>query len=186
MKKFITIFLAIFLISDLSYATGAFVGADLLFSDARHKSDTMAKASQESYGFNVGGRFDFLPLLASGELFYDNLNSSSNAFASSGDVIKLRDRYGAKVNAGFAVLPRVTPFLTLGLSNVNYRINGIASNSRNEFTPLYGVGILFDLPLGISLKAAYDYQQYYFRSPNNPAKVRTDLGVARIGVVYNF
>ena len=203
MKKFLPIFFAAFLASNYSYATGLFIGADALYSDVRHharnssttsgpNNNALTKGKQSGYGVNTGARFDLLMLLASGELFYDDLNISSNQFASStnsGDRVKVKDRYGLKLNAGFAILPKVTPFLTLGLSNTRYDINGITADSarsKNELTPLYGVGLLIDLPLGISLKAAYDYQSYRFNSPSNPAKIRTHLGVARLGIVYNF
>ena len=94
-----------------------------------------------------------------------------------------------RVDAGFAILPRVTPFVTFGVANVRYAstLNSSGqSTKQSEMSPLYGVGILFDLPYGISLKAAYDYQQFNIQYAYEGPKVRTHLGVARLGLVYNF
>ena len=72
---------------------------------------------------------------------------------------------------------------------VNYQNNVFFVNNSvhdSEVAPLYGVGVLFDLPLGITLKAAYDYQQFNMRYAESGSKIKTRLGVARIGVIYNF
>jgi opacity protein-like surface antigen len=205
MKFFLAILSALVFISSSAHATGFFVGADVLHSNGRFQaknSSTMTgsvngdvkTANQAGYGFNAGFRFDLLNFLASGEVFYDRLNSSSGSFLPNGmgggiggDHVRLSDRYGAKINAGFAIFPRITPFLTYGFAAVNYD-NGLSGVSvkKAEMTPLYGVGILFDLPLGISLKASYDYQHFNMQSAQTGAKIKADLGVAKLGVIYNF
>lgn len=206
MKKFLVIFCVTFLASTASHATGFFVGADALFANAKHQAKNSstttgpqngnAKESNEmGYGVNAGYRFDLLNLLASGEIFYDRLNTSSKGFnlangtTNNNDSIELKDRYGAKVNLGFAVLPRITPFLTYGFAKVNYDNRVLSSShslAKSEMTPLYGIGILFDLPFDISLKAAYDYQSFNMQYGESGARIRTHLGVARLGVIYNF
>lgn len=206
MKKYLVIFCAAFLISNSSQATGLFVGADALFAKSNHraknyssisgpKNGSIQDADNLNFGVNAGYRIDLLNLLVSGELFYDDLRTSSRDFESTanqinnGNSIAIKNRYGAKVNAGFAILPRITPFVTYGLTNVNYSSDVLSANNsltKSEFTPLYGLGILFDLPLGISLKASYDYQQFDMRYAQSGSKIRTHLGVAKVGVVYNF
>ena len=207
MKKFLPIFCLAVLFSTSSYATGFFIGADALFANSQHKvknlSDNLGPKNGDSvdadklnYGVNAGVRLDVLNLLASAELFYDNLQTSARNFAatnnqiSAGDSVGIKNRYGVKANAGFAILPRVTPFLTFGLANVDYSSDVLSSNSSiaksSKATPLYGVGILIDLPLGFSVKGSYDYQQFNMGYAQSGSKIRTHLGVAKLGLVYNF
>lgn len=204
MKIFSAIFCAALLLSSQSYAIGFFVGGDALLATAGHeainssttsgpKNGDVKDSDKVNFGLNTGVRLDFLNLYASGELFFDNLNTTTKSFdlnagaSNSGNEIKLDNRYGAKANAGFAIFPRVTPFLTYGLAGVNYKSN--TSNyaiSNSELTPLYGAGILVDLPLGVSLKASYDYQSFNMRYAESGAKIKTHLGVAKLGLIYNF
>lgn len=202
MKKFLTIFIATSFISASSYATGLFVGADLLQANSRHKAKNLISSSgptagevhdddRLNYGVNAGARIDVLNLLGSAEIFYDNLNLNSHSFTSAsngtGDKIEIDHRYGAKLNAGFAIAPRITPFLTLGLANVRYNSSSSAGSlARFEMAPLYGIGLLVDLPEGFSVKASYDYQNLNLHSSEVNAKYRSHLGVARVGLVYNF
>lgn len=206
MKKFSLIFAAIFLSANSANAAGFYVGADVLSANATHQAKNLSQssgpqnssgqnASKNNFGANVGFRFDPLNFYAAGELFYDNLQTSAKNFAQNsaavgeGDNVQIRSRYGAKGNVGFAILPRVTPFLTYGLTKVDYSSNVPSAGqttSKNEFTPLYGVGILVDLPLGFSLKASYDYQKFDMRYAGGASKIKTSLGVAKVGVVYNF
>jgi hypothetical protein len=206
-KTFLAIFCTATLLSNYSYATGIFIGVDALQVNARHKADNPSGSligpkdgdvidiDKSTWGANSGVRFDFLNLLASVEGFYDRLDTYSNNFystlgtRSNGDNIQFKDRYGVKANLGFAILPRITPFLTLGAAKVNYQNNVFSMNNSvhdSEVAPLYGVGILFDLPLGITLKAAYDYQQFNMRYAESGSKIKNHLGVARLGVIYNF
>lgn len=206
MKLFSILCCSAILLSSQSYATGLFVGADALFATASHRainSSTISgpkngdykDADRMNYGVNAGIRIDVLNLYASGEVFYDDLRTSSKNFQSTsnqlsiGDRIKINNRIGAKANAGFAILPRITTFLTYGLANVNYSSN-VASDhqtlSKSKLTPLYGVGLLVDLPFGITAKASYDYQQFNMQYAESGSKIRTHLGVTKLGLIYNF
>lgn len=206
MKKFIVISLFCSLFSFSANATGIFVGADLLQANSSHKArnlgggDVINNAKQDAenlnFGVNAGVRFDLLTLFASAEIFYDNLQTSATNYASSQnqinaqDVIEINNRYGAKANVGFSVFPMITPFLTYGLAKVNYSNNVFSQNSsltKTELTPLYGIGLLVDLPfLSLSVKASYDYQKIDMASAQNAVATKTNLGVAKIGVIYNF
>jgi opacity protein-like surface antigen len=138
---------------------------------------------------------DVLNLLVSGEVFYDNINASTRDFAlndgsfESQDRLKINNRYGVKANVGFAVLPRITPFITYGLASVNYSSEVPSSNlslRNSKLTPIYGAGLLVDLLLGVSLKASYDYQTFSSNHATEGVKVRSHLGIAKLGVIYNF
>lgn len=207
-KIFLTI-LALFISTSTSYATGAYIGVDALFASASHKAKNStnsvsgalngSKTSDDRFNFgaNVGVRLDVLNLLVSGELFYDDLRTSAkNVEDASGgnnpdDNIKLKNRYGVKANAGFAIFPGVTPFLTYGLTKVNYVNNLQASQDvkidKAKLTPLYGVGVLVDLPItDLSLKATYDYQNFNIRYDDPSSKIKTHLNTVKVGVMYNF
>lgn len=192
--------------ANSSFATGFFVGGDAIFGEARQEAKNSSNSSgpkngdvQDSsnlnYGINAGLRFDLLNLLVSGEAFYDNINATSRDFNlrngsfNGADSMEIENRYGLKANVGFALLPRVTPFITYGMANVRYSSVVASSNvavKNSELSPLYGVGLLIDLPLGISAKASYDYQTFSARHANNTTSSRVNLGVAKIGVIYNF
>ncbi len=198
MKIFLSAFCAAVIAASSAYATGAYVGVDGLYAQTRHKvanfssspgpqNGDVKEVDKFGYGLNAGVRFDLLNLLASAEAFYDKLDTSSKDFgaangAAAGGNVAIDNRYGAKLNLGFAILPRVTPFLTYGLANVRY--DGNVMDSKTKMSSLYGIGLLVDLPMGWSVKAAYDYQK--LNTNYAEAKVRTHLGVARLGVIYNF
>lgn len=206
MKKFLIVCATTALLSSPSYATGFFVGADLLRASAKHQAKNSSTtsgpqngeeqgANKMGYGVNAGFRFDFLTLLASGELFYDNINTSSKNFkqtsgqSSASDSIAINNRYGVKANVGFSIFPRITPFLTYGLTNISYSSDVLSNNqsiTKTELTPIYGIGLLIDLPLGISAKASYDYQQFNASYASSGSKINTHLGVAKLGLIYNF
>lgn len=207
MKKFLTAFFIAATFSSSAFATGLFVGADAIFSDSNHRVRNLSsfattengdKQGDDSvnFGVNAGVRFDLLNFMASGEIFYDNLQTEAKNFrlvSGSGSNLgntKINSRYGAKVNFGSAIFPKTTTFLTYGLTNVNYDSNLISSNqslSKDKMTPLYGAGLLVDLPFtGLSLKATYDYQRFTMKYADSSAKVRTYINVFKLGVIYNF
>lgn len=207
MKKLLATFCATFLLASSASATGFFVGADVLQASATHKASNPTNSAggpqnswkqdsdRTNYGVSAGVRADVLNLLVSGEVFYDRLDTVARDFPRTdgvvypSDNIKLKDRSGVKANLGFAILPKVTPFVTLGVASVNYQSNVYSAGvtkSKSEMAPLYGVGVLVDLPWGFTAKASYDYQKFDMRYAQEGSKIKTALGVAKLGVIYNF
>ncbi len=196
MKKITSIFCALVLLSSqASAASGAFVGLDYLHAKTINKASNNSLSgpiggdktndSSSGYGINAGLRFDPLLFYISGEVFYENLNSSAKGFAQNnqnqGVNIGLNERFGAKGNVGFTILPWLTPFVTYGVARVKY--DGDQSSWREA--PLYGAGIIFDIPAtNFSVKAAYDLQR--INLPYQNAQSKTNLRVARVGVSYTF
>lgn len=197
MKKLLIIFCTTFLISAPALAeTGLFIGVDGLHTNARHEADNSSlllgpqdgdktKSDDNGYGANIGVRVDPLFLFVSVEAFYERLNSSARGFdpivVGSSPNIEIDDRYGAKANLGLTILPWFTPFITYGVARVNYKTDV----EDDKTAPIYGVGLLFDLPfLNLSLKAAYDVQK--FDIPYQNAESETKLGVAHLGLMYTF
>lgn len=197
MKKITSIICALLLLSSQAQAdSGVFVGLDYLHANSSSTAKNNSSASgpvsgnkttdsSSGYGVNAGVRFDPLSFYLSAEVFYENLNSSAKGFAQNiGNRemnISLDERYGAKGNVGFTILPWLTPFVTYGVARVKYDAN--QSNWRDA--PLCGAGIIFDIPLtSFSVKAAYDVQRIKF--PYQNAQSKTNLGVAHLGVTYTF
>lgn len=197
MKKLLPIFCAIILLSSPAQASsGIFIGLDSIYSISRNEADnssssldpqddSLTKADSEGYGANLGVRFDPLFLFASAEVFYEKLNSSTRGFQQNtsgiGPNLRLNDRYGAKANIGITTLPWVTPFITYGMANLSYS----SDVSKRKTAPLYGIGILFDVPLtDLSIKAAYDIQNLDLNYQS--AQSKTTLGVAHLGLTYTF
>lgn len=199
MKKFLSIFCTTILLSTQAQAaSGVFIGVDALQSHARHEAENSSlssgpqdgnkrKANDAGYGANLGVRIDPLFLFLSAEVFYERLNSSAKGFAQNvtsvdGPGFDMDDRYGAKANVGITIFPWLTPFLTYGVASVKY--NTDVSNRKTA--PLYGVGILFDIPLtNFSIKAAYDVQKLN-NIPYQNGHSDTTLGVAHLGMTYTF
>lgn len=196
MKKFLSIFCTTILLSSQSQAaTGIFIGVDELQAHSKHKAESSVASGPQNgnkkqsddggYGVNLGFRYDPAMLFASGEVFYERLNSASHGFeqnsAANGPNINMDDRYGAKANLGITILPWLTPFITYGVASVKYD----AGSANRKTAPLYGVGIMFDIPLtNFSVKAAYDMQQFHNSYPGGRDETR--LGVAHIGLTYTF
>ncbi len=197
MKKFTSILCAIILLSSQAQAaSGLFIGVDALHSNSRNESDNSSlisgsqngdktQSNNAGYGANLGIRLDPLFLFTSAEIFYERLNSSAQGFqqntSGTGPNIGINDRYGAKANLGFTVLPWLTPFITYGVASVKYGTDV----SNRKTAPLYGVGILFDIPLtNLSVKAAYDIQRFDAHYQNGQSQ--SQLGVAHLGLTYTF
>jgi opacity protein-like surface antigen len=207
MKKIITAAVISFLATSSAKAVDLYVGLDGLFTNATYKAISSNASGgpkngdkQDGDALSVGGsaglRFDLLNLMVSAETFYDHLDVSARSFevngsgVNSSDSINVNYRYGAKANVGFAILPRITPYLTYGMANVNYS-NKLVSTGQSvgnsEIAPLYGVGLMVDLLMGFSVRASYDYQALNIRSAEgSDSKIKAHLGVAKLGVTYRF
>ena len=101
MKKFLTAFSLVLFFAKSAFATGVFVGADAIFADSNHvvknlSSDALTQNKDKqgdnsvNFGVNAGLRFDLLNFMASGEVFYDNLQTKAVRE-------ELATRYGVRV-----------------------------------------------------------------------------------------
>ncbi len=189
-----------FLMSIPANATGIYVGGDLVQSYAVHQmQDLNSRPSSNNgkiqdadavgYGVNAGFRLNLPLLVGFAEMFYDKIGTSSTAFESnSRDRIEINDRYGAKLNAGFSIFPRTSLFVGYGFANVSYNnlfYSTGQSLGKSEMAPIYSVGLLVDLLMGISLRASYDHQSLHLRY-GDEVRNKTQLGTAKLGVMYSF
>ncbi len=198
-----------FCFSQLAYAeSGLYIGFDALRAQAKHRvrnftgGDSFPHNSEKrnnteyNYGVNLGYRIDPLPAVVFAELFYDNLDINSHNFSSNSteinpsDRIHIKNRYGAKINMGLNFIPGIAPFITYGLVNIRYQNNlqqGDKRVSKTEFSPLYGFGILVDLPItDLALKASYDIQSFTMNYAGENANIRSYLSIVKLGLLYKF
>ncbi len=198
MKKFLPIFFSLALLATQSQAAnGVFIGVDGLETRANHKAANSSvltgpkdnnerQATDAGFGLHAGVRYDPAIFHVAGEVFYEDLNSTTKGFdhniVGTGPKIQIDNRYGAKANLGIKVLPGLSPFVSWGVARTQYQIDGASSHT----SPVYGVGLLFDLPkTNLSIKASYDIQKLD-KLPYQNATSDTKLGVAHLGLSYTF
>lgn len=207
MKIFSTIFLTALMAASIASAKeGLYVGVDYLGVEANHQYTAHVnqgpendKSSQNSSGFglNVGYKAVVAnKMYVAPEIFYDHLNSIADDFyvaqgaEPSSSKLKLKDRYGAKINFGYEIISKTNLFVNLGLARNNYQQNWDSSenqrNSSSVLAPIYGVGISLDLTNNLSAKFAYDRQSFTVRYLDNGFRDKINLDVFRVGMAYSF
>ena len=199
-------FLCAFLTSVSANAKdGVYAGADVLWSNAKHKylnriaADTRDGQSVDdsSIGGSVdlGYKMSFGEAFLAPEIFYDYLNSSSKGFHyvdganNRQDSLELKDRYGAKLNVGYNIFSKLSGFVSVGVANTDYnnRRPSIGSSyGSSKLAPIYGVGFSYGLTENIALRTSYDYQQFNVGYVSEGVRDRVTLGVLRLGAVYTF
>ncbi len=224
MRKIISSFFALTLLSSYANAKdGLFIGVDANHSNARHTiseeavtSDynesvafTQNKTDKKTVGFSVNGGYRFSvtdKFFLAPEIFHDHLdnraedpaasdNVGTNAYAYKQDVMILKFRYGAKLNAGYYLTKKLNVFANAGLTNAKYSVqwnsnvtNLIGTNSYNstKLAPIYGAGFSYDLTDNIFVKANYDQQIFNIRYGLDGWRSKVKLNVLKVGVGYIF
>ena len=210
-----------------SYANakdGFFAGIDINRSHARHTISEQAipgigdytsstafpenktSARNIGLGINYGHKKTVLNnLTISPELFFDQLNNrAKDPYANNGslsvydqDVMILRYRYGAKLNAGMIFAKKFNLFASAGLSYINYTIQwnsniatadnvGQHSYSGKKLAPIYGIGLSYDITDNVFIKTTYDHQSFNIRYNLDGWRSKVNLNVFKIGLGYSF
>jgi hypothetical protein len=181
MKKFLPILFSLALLAHQAQAANSvFVGVDMLQTTAKHTSaagptsvgpsvttytdpdNSSRRSSDLGLGFNAGLRFDPARfhvannLYLSGEVFFEELNSSAKGYdqivTGAGPKIRIDNRYGARANAGIKVLPHIAPFVSWGLARTQYRF-GTLDFKRTLFSTQRGCDL--------KVAAAFSLQKIY-------------------------
>jgi opacity protein-like surface antigen len=190
--------------SNVSVDDKFYVGVDGIYSKTDHKykttyGDSVASSYQNrgrhgehlGFGINAGYKMQYDRVFVAPEVFYDNLNNSTNDFGGAPTTLNVDNRYGVKVNLGYDLTSNVSAFVNLGLANVRY-INRDpttgTSSGYNKLAPIYGIGALYKLNNNWALKAAYDYQKFSTRYYSSAPLIKDQLTlrVFKLGVIYNF
>ncbi len=148
MKKILAVILIYLLGISLANAKdGFYVGADLIYSHAKHKIKgtdndfltyydypAVGKIDKEAVGFglNSGYKFNFDQLVLAPEIYFDQLNNKSHTYSyplrlTLGSVYKsdsmtMNYRYGARLNLGYKFNQKFTGFINYGFSVVDYDV----------------------------------------------------------------
>jgi len=183
-----------------------YIGIDGMRSSARHQyhfiaNDTPAnntigtpakRSSNYNASINLGYRLNFNKFFIAPEIFYDNLQSSTEDFFIQGDPINLNYRYGAKLNLGYNIFSKFNLFTTIGLTNISYKTKFISdleyykSSSSSKIAPIYGVGASYDFTKNWSIKGSYEQQQFNIRYAFEGLRSSVMLKTTKLGFAYKF
>lgn len=195
-----------------------FVGVDLLGISAQHQyigqqerlggnslfrvpRDKHNESKNLGLSFSLGSKLYAGEAFFSTEAFYDYLNSRANDFfvgeanldptgpTYERDRLLVKQRYGAKFNAGYRIYKNLDIFGTVGLGMVDYAVEYKSENKSiksHDIAPIFGAGFIYDITKTVSVKAAYDYQslkmRYVVPGPRDNLKLQT----VRVGLLYYF
>lgn len=205
MKKLLPIILAGIVLATQSQANakdGAYVGADLILSNARYKHSAVNNSNPQNRvdgnsvggGLSLGYKKSFDQVFAAPEIFYDYLNSSTKDYYRATapyqqDRLELRSRYGAKLNLGYNFTKNFSSYLTYGLAAVDHVDNAPSLHSSQgkwKTAAIYGFGAVYNLNGNWAVKTEFNTQRFNvpYAYDYNTSKVR--LNVLKVGLAYNF
>ena len=103
--------------------------------------------------------------------------------------MSLNYRYGLKINAGYRIFRQLSAVINYGSSTVDfdYKLPDVGiSNGAQKTSSIYGAALIYDINKKLSVKTAYDYQNfkthYLFSSADN----HIILHSVKLGLIYNF
>jgi len=183
-----------------------YAGIDIIYSKTNHKLKNLSdpenpsngltsKGQNVGIGLDLGYKVNFGKAFIAPEVFYDYLNNSACDFTcpfiANVGTMEVNSRYGTKLNLGYNIFPKLNAFVNLGLANIRYAFNDAPSQvhyKASKLSPIYGIGLSYDLDHSWTLRTSYDYQNFNARYYSNPPGWRDtiSLKVFKIGAVYNF
>jgi len=191
----------------------AYVGLDLLTTRIDHRytavhnifgSPSTYKRSNDGlgYGINAGYKISKNDFFIAPELFYERLDTKSpdfyNSSAQYGDKLRIRGRYGVKLNLGYNITDKISAFVNYGYASVGYRQEFRSVDrfyGQTKSGALYGFGFAYKLNNNFDIRLAYDIQQI---KTNYDIAADTGGGIAsgqadsikiktyKVGLAYNF
>ncbi len=129
---------------------------------------------------------------------------TNGALTSERNEIRIKDRYGAKIDIGYDINKFFSPYLTIGYAMVGYASKGYGESP--DYVPLYkihnghastkfkGIGARFGLADNLAINIEYNRQKFIAKS-GLPAEatdyinknfLQTKLDIIKIGLIYNF
>lgn len=166
---------------------------DTEYYQTRHRYDNFSFGVDYKYAFNFNNFF-----IAPG-IFFDNNAHDNNYSLGDGDRASLNGKYnyGAKIDFGYDLTEKFSPFVTLGHSETRLSYSEYGPNVQSvkyDHTQeglIYGLGFRYSLTDSVSLNAAYEITK--FNGTKNfddlvvgNDKVDSDYRVAKLGVAFNF
>ena len=154
-----------------------YAGVDLNFVDVQHNSGGNDD-SEMGVGVSLGYKMNSGLVYVAPEVFYDYADNI------------VVHRYGARVNVGYDFTPRFSLFVNAGVANAAYDDRTPAAQSSysasdNDVSPIFGLGVIYNLNNEWALKAAYDRQEVD-ASYDTGGSDEIDLDTVRVGLLFNF
>lgn len=205
MKKIIAIAaLTAALASSSAFAKteGNYVGVSFLKSSATNRFQisgnqdrTWNKFSDTSNGVGIDYKhaYNFDGAYVSPGVFFDQIGSK--ATDAYNDNLTISSRYGAKLDLGYDFTDYFSAYFTNGIANTNYQLNvsnyggALADHSTaSKMVYFYGAGVTSKISKDLSLVAEYNTQTLNIGTLSSGVDdhIKSKLGVAKIGLAYNF
>ncbi len=218
--KYISI-LSFFIISYLSLniknsnasTEGNYFGVNAIYSNASHKYNPPSIKNKEFKNSAVGGGIEYrYAINLDGFFIAPSLimeAPNTNAQDKDGDNIKIKYRYGSKINIGYDIFDNFAIYLTSGAMITSAEANWNAENgkivtdakesenkiSSNSIDNIYGAGFSFGFTDNLAFNFEYNSQRAKFSSPwrVGPSKeetvaiaIDTRIDSFKCGFIYKF
>ncbi|MBP7710606.1 MAG: outer membrane beta-barrel protein [Rickettsiales bacterium] len=216
MKKLFAIsLLAASFVSNAALAKteGSYVGIDLLNTKVkfyeRYTNSTTPTAtdrkpsfSHSDYGFGLHYNYALNAngLFVAPGVFWELNNSTVNGHGDTQDLqrLKIKNRYGLKLDVGGDITNVIAPYLTGGYVAIHHNGreyfsgNNTRSRSSTSMEWFYGAGVKFNCDKETAVSIEYTTQSFDVRNfvdgntVNLDSRFRTRMDVLKFGVSYRF
>ena len=184
--------------SALAKTSGNYFGIDLNRSSSNHQysrdninSSNYKEFSDSSIGFGLNYKyaFNFDKIFIAPGIFFDQIKTKAQDRDS--DSVSINNRYGAKLDIGYDITDEVAIYFTSGLSSTSYRVDWKSINqskSSSNLSYFLGMGAAYNVTKNLTLNLEYNFQQLNLETPDIGGinNVKTNLGMAKIGIAYHF
>ena len=215
MKKIFTVtffMLAVFSNFALAKTSGSYVGIDLLnskvkffeqYTNATHPTITDHKPSFTHNDYGLGLHYSYAVnnnglFIAPGLIFEQN-NATAHGYGDQAlQRLKIKNRYGAKIDFGFDATDMIAPYITGGYAAITHSsreyfnedtITRTRSGTSMEW--FYGAGIIFNCNKSASINIEYTTQNFRVRNSTEGSVAlvsfyQTRLDILKFGISYRF
>ena len=186
MKKLIAISSVLAILAGSSaYAKteGNYIGVSLLDLkssqqyNGRVNDTTIGYGVDYKYAFNFGNNIFLAP-----GVFYERIGTS--AINSANADLKIRSRYGAKLDLGYDISKQFAVYFTNGIASSRTTVSTNTEMSNMKY--FYGLGGLFHATKNVTLNIEYNTQDFNAKGPDQSIDAKTKLEVLKFGVAYHF
>jgi opacity protein-like surface antigen len=192
---------------------GNYFGVNAIYSNASHKYNPFDTKYKEFKNSNVGGGIEYrYAINLDGFFIAPSLvmeAPNTNAQDKDGDDIKIKYRYGSKINIGYDIFDNFAIYLTSGAMITSAESNWSAENgktvsdteestnkiSSDSIDNMYGAGFTFGFTDNLAFNFEYNSQRAKFRSPwrvgftkedTVSTAIDTRIDSFKCGFIYKF
>jgi opacity protein-like surface antigen len=194
MKKTLitTSLIALFATSPaLAKTSGNYFGIDLnrsmvdyksSFEDGGEAINTKADNSNIGFGLNYKYAFNFDKFFVAPGIFFDQIN---NKIKDEDGSLSLNHRYGVKFDIGYDLTDDFAIYFTNGLASTSYKMQTFGEGkSGSKASYFFGGGVSYSVAKNLTLNLEYNVQSFNLKTTETD--VKTNLGMAKIGLSYHF